>query len=88
MDIALWELGLENTRPTSIEGKSTYPNVSNGFNVAVDFDYNLAFSDGQVCRLYSGENELTISGDKGRIRANRGGLTGKPIEELKPEDDD
>ncbi len=88
MDIALLALGLENTGPVSIEGKGTFPSIPNGYNVAVDFDCNLTFAGGQVCRLYSGTNELIISGDKGRIRVNRGGLTGQPIEELKPEDED
>ncbi|MCA9048269.1 MAG: gfo/Idh/MocA family oxidoreductase, partial [Planctomycetaceae bacterium] len=88
MDISLWAMGLENTGPVSIEGKADFPTVSNGFNVAVDFDCNLTFGDGQVCRLYSGQNELILSGDKGRIRVNRGGLTGKPVEELTPADED
>jgi len=88
MDIALWALGLENTGPVSVEGKGTYPSVENGYNVATDFDCNLTFADGQVCRLYSGKNELIISGEKGRIRVNRGGLTGKPVEELSKEDED
>ena len=86
MDIAMWALGLENTGPTTIEGKGTFPKISNGFNVAVDFDCNLTFADGQVCRLYSGTNELIISGSKGRIRVNRGGLTGKPVEDLTADD--
>lgn len=88
MDIALWAMGLENTSPVSIEGSGFYPQIPNGFNVAKDFDCNLTFADGQVCRLYSGKNELIISGDKGRIRVNRGGLTGKPVEELTPADED
>lgn len=88
MDIALWALGLENTGPVSIEGRGTFPQIPNGFNVAVDFDCNLTFADGQVCRLYSGPNELIITGDKGRIRVNRGGLTGKPVEDLTPADED
>lgn len=88
MDIAQWALGLENTGPVAIEGKGTYPEIPNGFNVAVDFDCDLTFADGQVCRLYSGTNELIISGDKGRIRVNRGGLTGKPVEELTAADED
>lgn len=88
MDIALWAMGLENTGPTTIEGKGTFPEIPNGFNVAVDFDCTLTFADGQSCRLYSGPNELIISGDKGRIRVNRGGLTGKPVEELTPADHD
>jgi hypothetical protein len=72
----------------TIEGKGTFPEIANGYNVAVDFDCNLTFKDGQVCRLYSGGNELIITGDEGRIRVNRGGLTGKPIEDLKPADED
>lgn len=88
MDIALWAMGLENTGPVSIEGKGTIPQIANGFNVAVDFDCNLTFADGQVCRLYSGKNELILSGDKGRIRVNRGGLTGAPVEDLTPADED
>ncbi len=88
MDIALWAMGLENTGPVTIEGQGNFPNIPNGFNVAVDFDCNLTFADGQVCRLYSGKNELILSGDKGRIRVNRGGLTGKPIEELTSADED
>jgi myo-inositol 2-dehydrogenase / D-chiro-inositol 1-dehydrogenase len=88
MDIALWALGLENTGPVSIAGMGTYPKVDNGYNVATDFDCNLTFGDGQTCRLYSGSNELIITGDKGRIRVNRGGLTGKPVEELTPADQD
>ncbi len=88
MDIALWALGLENTGPVAIEGTGNYPDIPNGYNVAQNFDCNLTFADGQVCRLYSGTNELIISGDKGRIRVNRGGLTGAPVEALTPEDDD
>lgn len=88
MDIALWALGLENTSPTTIEGKGNYPDVKNGFNVAVDFDCNLTFADGQSCRLYSGENQLVIEGSKGKIRVNRGRLTGAPVEQLSKADMD
>jgi predicted dehydrogenase len=88
MDIALWAMSLEHTGPVAIEGRGTFPQLANGFNVAIDFDCNLTFADGQVCRLYSGENELILTGDKGRIRVNRGGLTGRPVEELTPADND
>ena len=75
-------MGLGDSGPTSIEGKGTYPKIENGFNVAVDFDCNFEFPGGHTARLYSGKNELIISGEKGRIRVNRGGLTGKPAEQL------
>jgi predicted dehydrogenase len=86
-DIACWALGVDDTGPEEIEGKGTYPQVENGFNVAVDFDCTLKFAGNKSIRLYSGANELIISGDKGRIRVNRGGLTGRPVEELTADDD-
>lgn len=85
-DIAMWALGLDHTGPRKIEGKGNYPDIENGFNVAVDFDCTMTFDDGQSIRLYSGTNELIISGEKGRIRVNRGGLTGRPVEELTESD--
>lgn len=88
MDIALWAMGLENSGPVTIEGKGKLPKIENGYNVATEFDCSLTFADGQVCRLYSGNNELIIAGDKGRIRVNRGGLTGAPVEALTPADND
>ncbi len=81
-DIALWALGMSNSGPTSIEGKGMFGKVDNGFNSAFEFDCNFEFPDGHTAKLSSGNNELIISGDKGRIRVNRGGLTGKPAEEL------
>lgn len=81
-DIAMWAMGMSDSGPTSIQGEGNYPNIENGFNVAVDFDCKFEFEGGHTARLYSGKNELIISGSKGKIRVNRGGLTGKPAEEL------
>ncbi|MBN2291225.1 MAG: Gfo/Idh/MocA family oxidoreductase [Pirellulales bacterium] len=87
-DIAVWAMGLDDTGPTHIEGKGTFPGVKDGYDVATSFDCNMKFADGQEIRLYSGKNELIFSGDKGRIRVNRGGLTGKPVEQLTKADND
>ncbi len=81
-DIAMWAMQLTNSGPTTIEGKGNYPQIENGFNVAIDFDCKFTFPGGHTARLYSGKNELIISGSRGRIRVNRGGLTGRPAEEL------
>ncbi len=81
-DIAMWAMKLHDSGPTSISGKGRFPEVENGFNVAVEFDCQFQFPGGHTARLYSGKNELIISGDQGRIRVNRGGLTGKPAEDL------
>jgi predicted dehydrogenase len=87
-DIACWALGLDNTGPYEIEGKGNYPKIENGFNVAVNFDCTMKFEGNKSIRLYSGDNELVISGSRGRIRVNRERLTGKPVEELTDKDGD
>lgn len=86
-DIAMWALGLESTGPIEIQGVGDFPHVPNGYNVAHTFDCTMKFAGGHEIRLYSGSNELLISGELGRIRVNRGGLTGKPIEELTKRDE-
>ena len=53
-----------------------------GYNVAYEFDVDVKLSTGNVIKVLSGKNELIISGERGRIRVNRGGLTGKPVEDL------
>lgn len=85
-DIAMWALGLENTGPTELEGTAEFPATENGFNTAATFDCTMRFANDQEIRLYSGKNELLIEGELGRIRVNRGGITGKPIEDLTADD--
>ncbi|MFZ5832199.1 MAG: hypothetical protein ACOY3P_19110, partial [Planctomycetota bacterium] len=50
--------------------------------VAHSFDVNLTLTTGHTINLISGPNELIIEGEAGKIRVNRGGLTGKPVEEI------
>ena len=87
-DIAVWALGVEDTGPVEIAGNGKFSNVENGYNVAVEFDCKARYSSGHEIRLYSGANELIISGERGRIRVNRSGLTGAPVEELTDSDND
>lgn len=87
-DIAMWALGLDDTGPYEIDGKGEYPEIKNGYNVATTFDCTMKFDGNKSIRLFSGSNELIISGDRGRIRVNRGGLTGKPVEELTDKDNE
>ncbi len=87
-DIACWALGVDNTGPIAIEGKGNYPHIENGYNVALDFDCTMTFEGNRSIRLYSGTNELLIWGDEGKIRVNRGGITGKPVEELTEQDNE
>ncbi len=97
-DIALWALGGEDTGVVEAEGKGDFPGLPEDvnlidflagkvkippcYNVAHNFDCNLALPNGNTINLVTGNNELIIEGEKGRIRVNRGGLTGKLIEEI------
>ena len=56
--------------------------MPNQFNVAHQFDCNLKLANGNTINLVSDKNELLIEGDKGKIRVNRGSLTGKPVDEI------
>ncbi|MCX7427857.1 MAG: Gfo/Idh/MocA family oxidoreductase [Planctomycetia bacterium] len=97
-DIALWALSGDKTGIVEAEGKGEFPGLPadvnifdflNGkvkippaFNVAAAFNCNLKLPNGNTINLTSGENELLIEGEKGKIRVNRGGLTGRPVEEI------
>jgi predicted dehydrogenase len=82
LDIAMWALGLDQTGPVTVEGVGEFNNQKNCFNVAHTFDCNLDFANGNQIVLTSGENELIIEGELGRIRVNRRSLTGKVVEEI------
>ncbi|MHC4398646.1 MAG: hypothetical protein ACYTG0_03105, partial [Planctomycetota bacterium] len=97
-DIAVWALGGEKTGPAEIEGEGEFPLGTRGvlemlagkrpavepnsYNVARQFDCNMKLPNGNTIRLYSGSNELIIEGELGKIRVNRRGLTGRPVEDL------
>ena len=83
-------MGIEQTGPVNIEGTGEFNQQKNCYNVAHTFDTTLTFANGHQIQLNSGKNELIIEGEKGKIRVNRGNLTGKPIEDIaeSPQDSD
>jgi predicted dehydrogenase len=97
-DLAIWALGGEEQGVVQAEGKGVFPGIPPGtdlvaflngratlppqFNVAHEFDCRLTLANGNTINLTSGNNELIISGDKGRIRVNRGSLTGEVVEQI------
>jgi len=85
-DIALWALGGENTGPLQIEGTGDFPKIKNGYNVATTFNCTMMLPNANKIILDSGNNDLLIEGERGRIAVNRGHLNGKPIEELSKDD--
>jgi myo-inositol 2-dehydrogenase/D-chiro-inositol 1-dehydrogenase len=82
MDIAIWAMGVEKTGPVEIEGAGSFGEVPNGFNVAHRFHCFYRYATGQSIRLFSGVNELILSGSEERIRVNRGSLTGRIVEQM------
>lgn len=78
-------LGRELMRDTLL-GKKPFEELPVSYNVAQRFKVDLRLPNGNTITLFSGPNELVISGEQGRIRVNRGSLTGKPIDELSEAD--
>ena len=88
MDIGVWALGVEGTGPAELEGAGSFGEIPNGYNVAHQFHCFFRYATGQTIRLFSGPNELIISGSKGRIRVNRGGLKGAIVEQMNAKERD
>ena len=65
-----------------LTGKVPPKQVPQSWNVAHTFDVDVTLSTGNVIKIVSGPNELVLEGERGKIRVNRGSLTGKPAEEL------
>lgn len=63
-------------------GDHAWEDLPVSYNVAQTFDCDMTLPNGNTIKLFSGTNELIIEGDQGKIRVNRGSLTGKPIEDL------
>ncbi len=66
----------------TLSGKRPWQELPVSYNVAKSFDCDMLLPNGNEVKLVSGSNELIIEGELGKIRVNRGSLTGKPIEDL------
>lgn len=86
IDIAVWMLDLCDQAPVEISGTGSFPNIPNWYDTAMSFDVTAQYKNGPSLRLISGKNEVIITGERGRIRASRGRLTGKPVENLSEKD--
>ncbi len=78
-------LGRELTRDTLL-GRKPFEELPPSYNVASRFRVDMQLPNENEITLFSGGNELIISGDDGRIRVNRGGLTGRPVEEIEADE--
>ncbi len=96
IDICQWLLGqtgkeggVKKVTPVNIEHPVEFdelgnPKQTDRYNVATKYEFRLEYpNDVEVTVSSDARNGLLIEGTKGRIFVNRGGIEGKPIEELK-----
>ena len=97
-DIALWALGGADTGIVEAEGHGVFhgfpytanvidflngrSKLPNQYNVAKSFACTFKLPNERTIELNSVNNEIIFQGDQGKIRVNRRGLTGKPVEEI------
>ncbi len=82
IDIAQWAI---DSLPVEIDGRATYPENpgSNSYNVASDFEADIRYANGiELLVRDTGRVGILFEGDAGRIFVNRGGINGKPVEDL------
>ena len=85
LDIAQWGIG---SYPVEIEGRAKYPDVPDGFNVALDYQASYRYANGVEMTVYDnpdnpvGRNGIMFTGSEGRVFVNRGTVSGKPVEEM------
>lgn len=80
LDIAQWGI---NSLPVEIDGQAKYPEVADGYNVAIDFGVSYKYANGVTMTVAdNGRNGIMFTGDAGRIFVNRGSIQGKPVEDL------
>ncbi|MBR0225189.1 MAG: Gfo/Idh/MocA family oxidoreductase [Thermoguttaceae bacterium] len=86
IDFAVWALERYNDAPIEVSGTAKFPNIPGWYDVAEEFDFLFKYKDGATLQLKSGENAVLFTGELGRIRVNRGRITGKPVETLTEKD--
>jgi predicted dehydrogenase len=80
LDIAQWGIG---ALPVEIEGEARFPDVPDGYNVAIDFAARYKYPGGvEMTVADHGRNGIMFTGTEGRIFVNRGTVEGKPVEDL------
>ncbi len=83
LDIAQWGTGMEHSGPVEIEGTATFPDIPNGYNVAIDFQARYLYPNGvEMVVLDTGRNGILFEGTEGRIFVNRGTVAGRPVDDL------
>ena len=84
VDIALWAIDLPQKGLVTLEGKGDIPTIANGYNMPAQFDVLCKMPNGVELQLVTGQRQgIMLEGAKGRFFVNRGGIFGKPVDQLK-----
>jgi predicted dehydrogenase len=80
VDIAQWAI---DSLPVEISGTAKYPEVVDGYNVALDYSARYRYANGVELTISDeGRNGVLFTGTEGRILVNRGTVAGKPVDDL------
>jgi myo-inositol 2-dehydrogenase / D-chiro-inositol 1-dehydrogenase len=80
IDIAEWAI---DSQPVAIDGRATFPSVTDGYNVASDFHVSYRYANGvEMTVSDTGRNGILFTGSEGRLFVNRGTIEGVPVERL------
>ena len=97
VDIASWAIGMDQSGPLSVEGVegsvkhpvpflNGYPTLDDQYNAATKFDVKVMCPNDVELHIVSNSpdgNGLLFEGTEGRFHVGRGGMKGKPFEDLK-----
>lgn len=82
MDIAQWGMGVSKSGPLSIDGSKTkIPSIKGGYNTPKEMQVEYTYANDVKLSLVTGDEFVIFEGETGRIRVNRGRVTGKSIED-------
>jgi len=86
IDIAQWGIGMDHSGPVQIDGRATFPDVPNGYNVPTRFEARMVYPNGVEMLVKdtapAERSGILFTGEKGRIFVNRANVDGKPAEDL------
>lgn len=82
MDVAQWGLGMDRSGPMTIDGSQTkLPMVAGGYNTPKEPIIDYIYPGDINVQIVVGDEFVMFEGDQGRIKVNRGRVTGKAIED-------
>jgi predicted dehydrogenase len=81
IDVAQWGI---DSLPVEISTTAKFPEVRNGYDVALDFHVDYRYANGvEMTVSDNGRNGVLFTGSEGHILVNRGTVVGKPVDDLK-----